>query len=92
MADQILLELADGWALGFDSLQWIVLRRRNLRTQCGWKPVSFIATNKSILRRVLREAGVQPNPKASKYLDAMPDTFREWQHCQNAANANPEIP
>jgi hypothetical protein len=92
MVDHIILELADGWALGFDFNQWILFRRRNLRTQSGWKPVAFIASNKIILRRVLREAGVQPNPKASKYLDAMPDTFREWLSCQDNPNADPEAP
>lgn len=90
MADHILLELADCWALGFDPNQWIVLRRHNLRTQSGWKPVSFIASDKRILRRVLREKHIQPNPKAIEYLDAMPDTFQEWLLWREASESDPE--
>ncbi len=78
MADRLFLNLSDGWALGYDRLQWIVLRRRKRRVQAYWQPVGYIASEKRILRRVLRENGVEPNPAAAEYLDAMPDTFSEW--------------
>jgi hypothetical protein len=78
MTDRHLFDLASGWALGFDDNQWILLRRRNFRTQRGWKPVSFIATNKTILLRVLRESAVQPTPDAQIKLDALPVRFKDW--------------
>jgi|TARA_Y100000310_G_scaffold334630_2_gene414830 hypothetical protein len=90
MTDRIIFELADGWALGFDPNQWIVLRRRNLRTQSGWKPVSFIASKKCILLRVLREKHIQPSPQAIEYLDAMPDTFQEWLLWQETSESDLE--
>ena len=78
MSDRIFLNLKPGWALGYDKLQWMLMKRRNSRTQTGWKPVSFIACFKHILIRVLREKDITPTPKAQWYIDAMPDTFREW--------------
>jgi len=91
MNDRILFKLADGWAFGFDPSQWIIFRQRNLRTQTGWKPVSFIATKKSILLRVLREKRIQPNPEAIKYLDALPDTFKEWLNLREASERDFQV-
>ena len=51
------------------------------KIRCGqrdWTPEAFIASEKRILRRVLREKGAQPTPEAEAAFDAMPDTFREW--------------
>ena len=88
MADRIIIELCDGWALGYDQRQWIILRRRNTRTQCGWKSVAFIATEKRVLRRVLREKGISPNLEAAEYIDAMPDTFRAWLRWREASESD----
>jgi len=71
-------------------MQWIVFRRRNSRTQSGWKPVSFIACKKRILLRVLLEKDIHPNPQATEYLDAMPDTFQEWLRLRGASEGEPE--
>ena len=76
--DRFLFDLAPGWALGYDKNQWIVLRSRNLRTQRGWKAVSFIGCEKTTLLRVLREKGVELNPEAQVNLDLFPDTFLKW--------------
>ncbi len=46
MSDQHLFNLEPGWALGYDERQWMVLRRRNSRTQSGWKPVAFVCFDK----------------------------------------------
>lgn len=85
MSIRWIADLAHGWALGADELQWIVLRRRNKRTQTGWKPVSFIASNKTTLRRVLREKGVRLDAKAERQLDALDENFLEWQRNAKAA-------
>ena len=39
---------------------------------------AFIAESKDIFSRVFEEKGVDPTPVAREYIDAMPDTFREW--------------
>ncbi len=40
--------------------------------------MSFVASNKADLLRVLREKGAEIDPAARDYIDAMPDTFRKW--------------
>ena len=78
MTDRIFLDLCDGWALGYDPNQWIVLRARKRQDQTYWNPEAFIGSTKRVLRRVLREKGVQPTPEADGYLDAMPESFLDW--------------
>ena len=85
MSVRVLFGLTDVWALGADGSQWIILKRRNSRTQTGWKPVSFIASNKTTLRRVLREKGIKPDAAAERQLDALDETFVEWQRNAKAA-------
>lgn len=77
-----LFPLAPGWALGADDLQWIVLQRRNSRTQSGWKPVAYIACEKWILLRVLHELGVQLTAESQAKLNDLPDRFRDWRDAQ----------
>lgn len=84
MTDRIFLHLCEDWALGADELQWIVMRRKKRGDQRYWNPEAFIATEKRILRRVLREKGIEPTPEAARYLSSMPDTFKEWHHLRTA--------
>ncbi len=81
MADTQFLRLSEKWALAFDKNQWIVQRGKALGKkggECRWAAVSFVASNKADLLRVLREKGAEIDPAAREYIDAMPDTFREW--------------
>ena len=78
MTDRILFELADGWALGHDKLQWMLMRARNRHAERVWQPVSFIGFGKRILERCIRENGVHPTLVAQSKLDALPDQFRDW--------------
>ncbi len=81
MADTQFLRLSEKWALAYDNAQWIVQRRKapsKTGGACRWAGVSFVASNKDILWRVLQEKGAEIGPAAREYIDAMPDTFREW--------------
>ncbi len=81
MADTQFLRLSEKWALAYDKNQWIVQRRKapgKKGGECRWAAVSFVASNKDILWRVLREKGAEIDPAAREYIDAMPDTFRKW--------------
>ncbi len=81
MADTRFLRLSEKWALAYDKNQWIVQKRKALGKkgeECRWAAVSFVASNKYILWRVLREKCAEIDPAAREYIDAMPDTFREW--------------
>jgi hypothetical protein len=62
------------WALSADNLQWIVERYRPPK----WYGVAYIASNKVVLERVLREKGVTLTPAAQDALDHLPETFQEW--------------
>ena len=91
MTTRVFLDLCDGWALGFDPLQWMLMRARIRRGQRELQPVAFVATEKRILRRVLLEKGVQPTSHAEAVINAMPDTFQAWKRklgLINDANAS----
>src|SRR5262249_49952604 len=64
------------WALGSDSLQWIVYRRGS-GGKSGWRAVSFVATTRAILERCMREKGC-PQPQREVLLAGLPPTFDQW--------------
>jgi hypothetical protein len=78
MSDRLLFKLSPNWALGHDRHQWIVLRRRNLRTQSGWKALSFIGSTKTTLRRVLKERDVTLTSDAEYRLSEFEERFIDW--------------
>src|SRR5262249_13113857 len=63
------------WALGADSLQWILYRRASKRTG-QWQAVSFVASTRVILERCMREKGC---PAACQLilLAGLPPTFHQ---------------
>ena len=74
--DRIFLRLSDKWALGYDLHQWILMRWKGGGKR--WRPISFVASNKGVLMRVLRENGIEIAPEAWTPLKRLPDTFKEW--------------
>ncbi len=90
MADKLLFNLdAQGrWRLAYDQQQWVLQRRtqkpraRRLRghaiADSGWRGVSFVGSEKRILRRVIREAGVVLTAEAQARLDALPEQFLDF--------------
>jgi len=75
MTDRIFAE-ADGWAVGADEVQWILYRRRSQRLG-GWIGVSFVRSTLDILKRCMREKGVDDDT-AIKLLGGLPDSFDQW--------------
>ena len=75
----ILIHLNEEWALGYDDLQWIVMcRRTSRRDGYRWRQVSFIASKKVVVERVLREKGIEPTPEAQQALHQLPNRFKAW--------------
>lgn len=70
------LVLAEGWALTADENQWMLCQARGRTGK--WQPVSFIGSNKRVLRRLVREKGVICTPDADAALSALPDDFIAW--------------
>ena len=76
--DRFLFELNPQWAIGADGRQWMVMRRHDRRPgdrRSAWEPLSFIATERRILERVIRERGIIPTPEGQANLDALPAAF-----------------
>ena len=74
MKDTRFLYLNDTWALATDGLQWILQRKQGSK----WRGVSFIASSKAVLRRVLREKGVTPTQEANRAVDALLESYSAW--------------
>ncbi len=60
VANRQFLRLREKWALAYDNAQWIVQRarrNRNRRDGLEWRAIAFVASDKGVLHRVLREKG-----------------------------------
>jgi len=64
------------WALGADSLQWILYRRSSKRTG-QWQAISFVGSTRAILERCMREKGC-PAACQAILLAGLPPTFDQW--------------
>ena len=90
MADKPLFNLdAEGrWRLAYDRQQWVIQRRtkkaRVSHTEggsiadSGWRGVSFVGSEKRVLRRCLREKGVVLTAQAQARFDALPEQFLDF--------------
>ncbi len=89
MTDRIFLRLSEGWALGFDQNQWIVMRAKSDKSKPGqgWRAIAFVGSTRAVLRRVLREKGAEVAPGARAAVDSFPETFLEWLAARDRAEA-----
>ena len=78
MTDRPFLRLSLRWRLASGGMQWILQHYR----PPGWRSVAFVASNKVVLRRVLREAGAEVTPTAQTTLNRLPKTFAAWREQQ----------
>ncbi len=81
MTDRVFLHLSEGWALGYDQNQWIVMRPKSDRSKpgSGWRAIAFVGSTRAVLVRVLREKGVEP-PTPALLWTACPRRFwNGWQ-------------
>lgn len=78
------LLLLDGWALTADDNQWKLCRARGKAGK--WQPISSIGSNKRVLRRVMRERGVNLTQEAEDAVNALPDDFRIWHRRHHRAS------
>ncbi len=78
MVDTRFLRLSENWALAYDKNQWIVQRARRNRNKVGcleWRAVAFVASDKGVLQRVLREKGAVIDSEGHSALRRLPETF-----------------
>ena len=78
------LDLAPGWCLQADHLQWMLYRERRRRGQATWQPIAFVGSNKRMLARVMAREGLfnchDLGPAVHTFLSASPQSFRKWAH------------
>ncbi len=78
MRHKNLISLAPGWALGWDKLQWMLLRGRKRYAETTWQPVAYIASEKHILLRCMAENGCTPDTAGVATLDVLPERFCDF--------------
>jgi hypothetical protein len=77
------------WALGADSLQWILYRRVNRKSGSDWNAVSFVGSTREVLARCMREKGC-PEPVRTVLLDGLPPTSDQWR--ETLQTTSPPVP
>ena len=88
MADRLLFDLSDGYALGADNNQWMLSRGRNRRAEVAWQPVAYIGSTKTNLLLCMAENGIQITADAQAKLGEMPERFLDFRSAmQNTAMA-----
>ena len=86
MADRLLFKLSDGYALGADDNQWMLMRGRKRHADAVWQPVAYIASTKANLLLCMAENGVQLTVGAQAQLGELSEHFLDWRAAtQNTA-------
>ena len=78
MADRFLFSLSDGWALGADDKQWMLLRGRKRHAETVWQPAAFISSTKTNLLLCMAEKDIQITDDAQAQLDELPERFLDF--------------
>ena len=87
IADTLFLRLSGRWALATDGIQWIVQRaRRNGNKEGGleWRAVAFVASDKGVLHRVLREKGAVIDSEGLEALGTFLERFLAGNRCSGS--------
>ena len=77
------LDAEDKWYLGADSEKWIIYRGRVGKGKEKLAGQSFIADDKQILHRCIREHGITLTEEAREMIDGLPDNFIEFKAIYN---------
>ena len=86
MADRLLIVLSDGWALGADNNQWMLLRGRKRHRETVWQPVAYIGSTKTNLLLCVAGKGAHSTAAAQAQLDEWSERFLDWRPAmQNTA-------
>ena len=91
MTGRMVLRLSATWAVLADDRQWMLCRRRK-NANSGWKPLSYVASSKAVLLRCLREKGAVVDAQGQAALDALPESFREWQRQMTRPASEVSVP
>lgn len=76
--DSFNISLTEDWALGADSLQWILKKRVKTKKGDIWIGQRFIASEKRFLERSFKDKGIVLSENVQAQIDALPATFKEF--------------
>ena len=83
------LDLGSKWALAADRHQWILVKAKNWRGAIKWQPVAYVGSSLAVLKRVMREKGLQVPPDASvamnRFFETAPERFLKWRDLVDAS-------
>ena len=76
MSDKMVASINPYCRVMADNHQWIIQTRGDDAKL--WKSRFYVASNKSVLERTLKEMGIEPDPLGTTDLINMPGTFKQW--------------
>ncbi len=87
MADKMLMTIdAEAkWSLKFDSNQWVISR---LEGKGVYRPLKFVGSNTTTLRRTIAELGIEPTAEADAEIASWAPRFLDW-HASHKKDAQP---
>ena len=80
MATKRIFNLNDEYALGYNELQWMIMRKTKVILANGehdYNPISFHRSKSSLLA-TLPEKGIRPTRFAREELNALPEDFADY--------------
>ena len=72
----ILFDLNSEWTLGYDELQWMLMRKGLKYGKPNHRPGAFVASTKAILSRVMDDLGITLTDIANDSITRLPESFR----------------
>ena len=72
----ILFDLNTEWTLGYDELQWMVMKKGICNGKPTHRPVAFVASTKAVLSRVMDDLDITLTDAANHAITRLPESFR----------------
>lgn len=79
----IILDADRKWALGADSMQWIIYKINTSKGKEVFQGRSFISGDRGLFQRCFREDGVNLSTEAEAAIAKLPFTFKEFAEIYN---------
>lgn len=92
MSEQLeVVTSAGSWAITSDGVQWMLSRNYSAKRRPYYAPVAFVRSDLAILRRCMRERGINTTV-AEKLCRGLPPTFDLWKKGRGGPELTPGAP
>jgi hypothetical protein len=85
--NRVLFDLDDNHSLLTDGQQWMVARKSN---KDKYTNIAYIASNKLIIHRVIREKNIDLSEDGERQLDELPLKFRDFIEAEGGKVDDPD--